>query len=366
MVDSNLLVTRNKELIDIVLEKEARTSPHSIDLLGIVGSYQTGDFHEKSDLDLCIISDDSHAKKLATCFILKDIGYDFYITPWNRLVQMSEYSDPFIAKLFELTPMYIKNEKVWQQYLGLRTHAERKLRNTDENKEKAISAARDGFLLMQKIQTVNTRGEMFRLLHRLTEKIEYCLYFFNNTYIKRGVRRIPEEIAAMSAKPEGFTELYASLFREGSIPKLTTTLQVMLDQFAEFLNISSAVLTLNKQSTTTNINPRKSISAEQLKGTYEEIYSNWRNKMFFAVSTNDYYLSFKTMASCQTFYDEMASGYDVPPIELLSNYDAHNLKNNASQFDIALDRWEANYVRLNVDIKRFQTVDSFRSYYLEN
>ncbi|MFZ6022474.1 MAG: nucleotidyltransferase domain-containing protein [Patescibacteria group bacterium] len=366
MIDSQLLIARNKDLIDIVLEKEAQILPHSIDLLGIVGSFQSGDYHEKSDLDLCIVSDDSQTKKLATCFILNDIGYDFYITPWNRLVQMSEYSDPFIAKLFELTPMHIKSEEIWQKYLGLRTHAENKLHNNDENKEKALSAGRDAFLLMQQIQSVDTRGEVFRLLHRLTEKIEYSLYFFNNTYIKKGVRRIPEEIAVMSNKPEGFGDLYESLFRENSIPKLTTTLQVILDYFAKFLNISSAVLTPIKQSTTTNINPKKPISAEQIKGTYEEIYSNWRNKMLLADLTNDYYLSFKTMASCQTFYDEMASEYDVPPIELLSIYDAHNLNNNVSQFDKALAQWETHYIRLNLNIKRFESIESFRSDYLRN
>ena len=40
------------------------------------------------------------------------------------------------------------------------------------------------------------------------------------------------------------------------------------------------------------------ISADNIRGTYEEIYSNWKNKMYHAIEINSKYLSFRTMASC--------------------------------------------------------------------
>ncbi|MDK0748933.1 hypothetical protein P7A58_15565, partial [Clostridium perfringens] len=61
---------------------------------------------------------------------------------------------------------------------------------------------------------------------------------------------------------------------------------------------------------------KKEITPESIAGTYEEIVSNWRNKMYLAAQTDDAYLALMTMASCQQFYDEFATEYNVDRVRL--------------------------------------------------
>ena len=61
--------------------------------------------------------------------------------------------------------------------------------------------------------------------------------------------------------------------------------------------------------------------------------------MYHAIEINSKYLSFRTMASCQEFYDEMAEIFDIPRIELLVRYNPNDLRENARAFDEAMEEW---------------------------
>ena len=69
-----------------VIKKANSICPESIALIGVYGSFYTGDIHDKSDLDLCIVINDDEGWKLSSCFILDDVAFDIYCTPWD--VQM--------------------------------------------------------------------------------------------------------------------------------------------------------------------------------------------------------------------------------------------------------------------------------------
>ena len=51
----NALDIRNQKIIDAVLEKEKALCPGAVALIGIYGSFLTGDIHPLSDLDLLIL-----------------------------------------------------------------------------------------------------------------------------------------------------------------------------------------------------------------------------------------------------------------------------------------------------------------------
>jgi hypothetical protein len=44
------LLDKNQKLINMVIERAKRDFPEDIALIGLTGSFSTGDFHEKSDL----------------------------------------------------------------------------------------------------------------------------------------------------------------------------------------------------------------------------------------------------------------------------------------------------------------------------
>ena len=71
---------RNTRIIDAVLEKEKALCPGSVALIGIYSSFQTGDIHPLSDLDLLILINDDRGWQLGTAFIQEDlgVGHDIY------------------------------------------------------------------------------------------------------------------------------------------------------------------------------------------------------------------------------------------------------------------------------------------------
>src|SRR5690554_6252551 len=114
------LEERNDRIIKAVIKKAESICPGAIALIGIAGSFNTGDIHEKSDLDLCIVINDDSARKISSCFILEDVGFDIYCTPWSMLEDMSEYNNPYVTKLLQLDIVYCSDDKHMERYMSLR------------------------------------------------------------------------------------------------------------------------------------------------------------------------------------------------------------------------------------------------------
>ena len=107
------------------------------------------------------------------------------------------------------------------------------------------------------------------------------------------------------------------------------------------------------------------LTVDSIRGTYEEVYSNWKNKMYHAIDINSNYLSFRTMASCQEFYDEMAELFDIPRIELLVKYNSNDLKANAMAFDFAMAEWKKLYDEVGLEVQYYQNLEDLESLYCD-
>ena len=92
--------TVNQKIIDAVITKAEKVCPDSLALIGIYGSTATGDYYEKSDLDLLILIQDEKGWQLGTGFILDDskIGYDIYCTNWDGLKYDAECHHAQLSK----------------------------------------------------------------------------------------------------------------------------------------------------------------------------------------------------------------------------------------------------------------------------
>jgi hypothetical protein len=135
--------------------------------------------------------------------------------------------------------------------------------------------------------------------------IVYLIYLANKSYIRRGIRRIPEELRTMKRLPQEFWPAYQQLIAantHGGIQSCSTRLMKHVRDFVTALQEP--------------VIAKKEITPEAIHGTYEEIVSNWRNKMYLAAQTDDAYLALMTIASCQGFYDEFATEYDIDRIRL--------------------------------------------------
>ncbi len=349
------LEERNNRVIDAIIKKAENVCPGAIALIGIAGSFHSGDIYEKSDLDLCIVINDDSAWKVASCFILGDVAFDIYCTPWSKLEEMSEYNDPYITKLVELDIVYCNDDKYMQRYMELRSKVISKLNQiySIEDNEKAEKFVDEASKEYANIMLSSSYGECRYAAAGMLYYIEFAIYMYNKSFIKRGVKRIPEEISTMKHLPIDFNIFYWKLIRAESVEEtkeISTMLMKSVKEFAK--QMKDKVIS------------KKEISEDAIKGTYEEIYSNWKNKMYHAADKDDAYLSLMTAASCQQFYDYMYSKYNIDRIDLMKNITPDNLTLSAEKFDNAMEEYKKNYDRLRAEIKHYKDLDEFERKYL--
>ena len=328
------LEERNGRIIKAIVKKAEDVCPGAIALIGIAGSFHSGDIYEKSDLDLCIVINDDSGWKIASCFILGDAAFDIYCTSWSRLEEMSEYNDPYITKLLELDIVYCSDDIYMNKYMGLRSKVTSILNKpySTEDNEKAEKFVNEASKAYADVMLSSKYGQCRFAAAEMLNFIEFAIYMYNKAYIKRGVKRIPEEISTMKYLPLDFNELYSKLIKAESI--------------SETKEIS------------------KEISEADIKGTYEEIYSNWKNKMHHAADKGNTYLSLMTAASCQYFYDDMYSEYNIDHVDLMKNITSNNLVLWADEFDNAMQEYKKNYDRLGSEVKCYKDLDEFERKYL--
>jgi len=349
------LEKRNKHIIDAVLAKIEKTCPGCVDLIGIGGSFFSGDIHEHSDLDLLIIINDERAYEISSCFILDGVGFDIYCSTWDRLEDMASFKDPYSGKLIDLEIVFTLNKEAEERYYRLQSTLLETLNSplSDIDIEKAkeyLGKAESEYIeLMIHEDMAPCRYASALFLHN----IEFSIYMLNKRIVKYGIKRIPQEIKTMPILPENFLPLHKAIVCAESLSELKTACTSLVKSMRQcFENIDSKP------------KERKEISPMDLTGTYEEIYSNWKSKMHNSIAIKNPYLSFQTMASCQHFYNMMSGTYKINPIDIMKGYIPSDLAATAKHFDEGMEEYLKLYTSLNVPVKNYQTIEEFKKAYL--
>lgn len=358
-IEKQNLFARNNKIIEVIMKEMQEKCPDAIDLIGIGGSFCNGDIYEKSDLDLVIIYNNGRAKCLDRCFIIDDVGFDVYTQDWSRFETMAEYNHPYVTKLFDLNIVYSRSEEVLQKYKLYQNRVKSNMGNTvlvnkhiGEHFSKVLSN-------VNSLQNASNIGVAYRKLASIIKEIEFILFMVNRTYVKRGTKRVPEEIASLQVLPQDFLPIYNEIVNCKTLEEIQNKVLMLVSPIKNLLDS----MNISYESTEENKNSlaKRAINATDLPGTYEEIYSNWKNKMYHAIDINSTYLSFVTMSSCQELYDEMADEFDIPRIELLANYSPDDLKGNATLFDNALSEWKKLYDMFGLEIQYYSNLEEFEN-----
>jgi predicted nucleotidyltransferase len=349
------LKNRNARIIGAILKKAHTVCPGSIALIGIAGSFCHGDIHERSDLDLCIVINDNDGWKIADCFILNEVGFDLYCTPWHRLEAMAEYTNPHVTKLLHLDIVYYADDASLARYMALRKTVQDKL-DAPYSFADANNVTRhfaDAMNAYASVMLSDTSAECKYASARMLLAIEYLIYLANKSYIRHGIRRIPEELRAMKRLPRAYLTDYQQLIAANSQDGIRSCATRLMK------NVQAFVTTVNKPFIV-----KKEISQDSIRGTYEEIVSNWRSKMYLAAQTDDAYLALMTMASCQGFYDEFATEYNIDRVRLFEGFQIDDLPRSAEQFDAAMEYYRCLYTRVGEPIKAYTSIEAFEKDYL--
>lgn len=350
------LLDKNNKLINMVIERAKRDFPDDIAIIGLTGSFSTGDFHEKSDLDLIIINNTDRGWEISSCFILGDIGYDIYCTPWEtRIKDQASLDSPMVSHLVDLQILYCAKPEYMDQFNAYRQKALDALskpigKECIERAKKWIDRAKQDFantLLYDDVGAVRyAAGEV---LHNMIN----ALINLNNTYIKRGIKRYLEELKTLQYLPADFESIYMAVIDARTVEDLRQTSHALL----------KAVVQLYDQMYA-NFVQKPVPNYDNLKGTYEEMWCNCRNKILTSVNAGDKHYAFHAALGAQAFLDEMTEMFGTKKYDVMQYFDPENLEMLKDAFLRIMDEYLEEYKRVGRPVLRYETFDELYHDYM--
>lgn len=355
------LLDRNKKIIQVVVKEINKKCPDSVDLIGIGGSFCNGDYHEKSDLDLLIIRNSDAARVLDKTFIMDDIGFDIYTKSWEDIEELANYNTPYVTKLFELGIVYFRNQEVINRIKNIQSTLKSNMENDYIISNRVGNHFRKALEAFDYLEASKTKSDSYLYFSRVIREIENAIYILNRRYVKQSIKNIPGEIKTMEILPEGFVEAYDDIVNckntEEMITKASNLLGIV-QLYLDSIMIESEYVYEEKQPA-----ERIPITKEILIGTYEELYSNYRGKLYHAIDINNRYLSFMAMVGAQEFFNEFTDKYLIPEIDLIGKYDPNDLIKNKDAFEEALAIWKRLYDEYGIKVENYNGLVEIESLY---
>ncbi len=340
----------NRKIIDCIIAKAEKLCPNSLALIGIYGSVATGDVYEKSDLDLLILINDENGYELATGFILDDskIGYDLYCTTMDGLRYNSECHNAHLSKLMDSEIVYIKNRKSYDELCSLREKAklflrsDKRYKRVDELIEKAKISFADACLY-------NDIGRIRVSVCDIMLSLSDAIMIYHGKYFKRGIKRMSEELLQFSLD-NTFYENMRRISQSNDINELRLLARDNILYIEKYMSRDYD-----------KANPTK----ENITGTYEEMYSNWRNKVEEAAERNDSFSSFVNMCSLQHMISDISFSVNIGNYDIMKKFNPDCLADSTNAFDLFLAEYEKIYQRCGMSVKRYSNVNSFLEDYIK-
>ncbi|SEN97001.1 nucleotidyltransferase domain-containing protein [Paenibacillus sp. OV219] len=350
------LMEKNERLIKMVIERAKRDFPDDIAIIGLTGSMRTGDFHEKSDLDLIIINNTDRAWGISYCFILDEVGYDMYCTPWDTRIQaQASLESPGVSSLTDLEILYYAKTEDLEKFNKFRQKALDALAKPIGEEcliraKKWIDIAKQEYsatMLADDIGSVRhaSAGVIYNLVNALVS--------MNNTCIKRGIKRYLEEICMYRYIPDDLESLYMTVIEANTIEGIRHA----------SLTILRSVTELHRTMCTSFL-VKPTPTFDNLRGTYEELWCNCRNKIMNSVETNDTSYAFHAALGAQEYLDEMAAVKGTPRFDLMQHFDASELQGMKEKFLQMMDEYLDEYVKVGRKVERYDTIEQLYAQYM--
>ena len=348
----NELLARNEKIIAMVIERARKDFPDDIAIIGLTGSFSTGDFHEKSDLDLIIINDTPRGWEIGFCFILGDVGFDIYCTPWEtRIDAESRLDSPMVSHLVDLKILYCAKPEHMARLAAYQKLAADEL-------AKPIGAAcvcrakKD--VELAKAEYANaviaeSPGAARYAAGGVLYNSINAIVSMNNTYIKFGAKRYLEELLSYEYLPDGFEDKYKALIRAKTVVELRGAALALLRGVDGLYN-----------GMREKFSERAEPTYENLEGTYEELWCNYKNKVIASADSGDVCYAFHAALGAQNYLDEMTESIGAPKFDLMKDFDPDDLQSFKAAFLRAMDVYYAEYERVGRSAEIF---DSFESLY---
>jgi len=350
------LLDKNERLLNMVIERAKRDFMDDIAIIGLTGSFSTGDFHEKSDLDLIIINNTEKGWGISDCFILDDVGYDIYCTPWDtRIQEQSTLESPYVSSLTDLKILYYAKPEDLEKWNAFRQKALDELAKPIG--EACLHRAQKWIGLAKQAYSDTMLGEDIGSVRYASADVLYnlvnALVSMNNKCIKRGIKRYLEEIRTYRYVPDDLESLYMSIIEAQTMEEI---------RMASF-NLLNSVTRLHRTMCDTFI-VQPVPTFDNLKGTYEELWCNYHNKLLNSVATNDSSYAFFSAYGAQGYLDEMAAEKGTKTFDLMQYFDASHLSVMQEKFLEVMDEYAEEYEKVGREVQRFSTFEQLYAHYM--
>ncbi|SHO48349.1 nucleotidyltransferase domain-containing protein [Anaerocolumna xylanovorans] len=346
---------KNEKLINMVIERAKRDFADDIAIIGLTGSFSTGDFHEKSDLDLIIINNTDRGWGIASCFILEDVGYDIYCTPWEAIEDKANLGSEMISHLIDLQIIYCAKPEYLEKFNSYKQKALDSIakpigKECLTRAEKYIDKAKQEYtnaLLSVDIGAVRNASckVLYNLLNALTN--------LNNTYLHRGIKRYLEEITSYRYIPDDLEKLYMAVIDAKTIEEIRSASYEFLKSINDLYHKMYQDFIIQPVPVYDN-----------LRGTYEELWCNYRNKVIISTGLGDKSYAYHVAMGVQNYLDEMTEMVGTKKFDLLRYFDADNLGILEEQFMKIMDEYLEEYNRVGRKVKRYDTFEQLCNQYL--
>lgn len=351
---------RNQKIIDAIIHKAERDCPGALALIGIYGSFLTNETHERSDLDLMILINDERGRILSSTFIQDDetVGHDLYCTTWEMLEQDAQYTHPQLSKLLDSRIVYCSDDVHLTRLENLRARARAAMAGPLDEKgyakaEVYLNSAMRNYI---SAMLVRDRESLLSYAGWILRDVESGLMMLNNKYFRKGIRHALEELDALIYKPEGFWEQILKIVTADSTEAVKEALTQLMYSLIATYDLRHYLIGPDGNSREDDIS---------LAGTCEEMYSNWRGKLWLAARERDPHLAFMSLSGADAMLQEISDEADIIPLNPFDDYDSHDLDATARRFDKFLNEYLDEYDRTGIQLKRYPNIDAFIEDYLK-
>lgn len=354
--NKSALLKKNQQLIDMVIERVKRDFVEDIAIVGLTGSFSTGDFHEKSDLDLIIINNTDRGWEISSCFILGDVGYDIYCTPWEtRIKDQSLLASDHAGCLLDMEILYCGKEAYMERLEAYRENARKLLaepigRGNLERAAKVLDRAKVSYAEMM---TADHIGKKKLTTSQMVLQLINGLVQMNNTYIKGGTIRYVSELKKLKYVPDKFNDLYEKLIMADD--------EITIE--ASALKLLKCVVAYYKQLWDQFVET-ESPSYDNLEGSYEELWCNCKNKVLRTTQVNDLSYTYHVARDAQLFFDEMREMFGTVEVDLMTDFRADNPEALNQSFLEAMALYKKEYDQVGREILKFNDFESLYKHFM--
>ena len=343
------LLAKNQKIIDMVIERIKRDYSKDIAIVGLSGSFSSNDFYEKSDLDLIIINNTDKGWEIMTCFILDDIGYDIYCTPWETRIEVQANLDSFaVGCLLDMEILYCGDELYMKKLVALRQRALNALsepigESCLRRATKTLYAAKGAYAEMM---ITDDLGAVRYASKSMLTDILHSIVNMNNTYIKKGIITYMEEIASYEYLPDEFERMYLAVIEASDVESIRQKSLVLLTKVDNY-----------HKEMVKDLMPKPKPTYKNLEGTYEELWCNCRNKVLRAASMVDGNYAIHIAGGAQEFLDEMHREKGTKKYDLMSYFDSRDMIPFKNNFVDVMADYRKEYDRVGRSVKEYESFD---------